>query len=100
LLRVDPEIIEQLARDALYSNYINRQVQDLDAIRRDEARLIPLDLDYGAISSLSAELQGKLNSVRPENIAQASRISGMTPVGLALVLAHLDRAKVKGQVGT
>jgi tRNA uridine 5-carboxymethylaminomethyl modification enzyme len=100
LRRVDPEIIEQVARDALYSNYINRQVQDLDAIRRDEARLIPLNLDYGAISSLSAELQGKLNSVRPENIAQASRISGMTPVGLALVLAHLDRAKVKGQVGT
>jgi tRNA uridine 5-carboxymethylaminomethyl modification enzyme len=60
--------------------------------------LIPVNFDYEAVSSLSTELQLKLSSVRPENIAQASRISGMTPVGLALILAHLDRKKLKTQV--
>ena len=98
LQNTDREISEQLAKDALYSNYINRQVQDLNAIRRDEARLIPVNFDYEAVSSLSTELQLKLSSVRPENISQASRISGMTPVGLALILAHLDRKKLKTQV--
>ena len=98
LQNTDREISEQVAKDALYSNYINRQVQDLNAIRRDEARLIPVNFNYEAVSSLSTELQLKLSSVRPENIAQASRISGMTPVGLALILAHLDRKKFKTQV--
>ena len=98
LQNTDREISEQLVKDALYSNYIKRQVQDLNAIRRDEARLIPVNFDYEAVSSLSTELQLKLSSVRPENIAQASRISGMTPVGLALILAHLDRKKFKTQV--
>jgi tRNA uridine 5-carboxymethylaminomethyl modification enzyme len=98
LQNTDPEISAQLAKDALYSNYINRQVQDLNAIRRDEAKFIPVNFDYEAVSSLSTELQLKLSSVRPENIAQASRISGMTPVGLALILAHLDRKKLKTQV--
>lgn len=97
LQKIDLNISEQLGKDALYSNYINRQVQDLDVIRRDEARLIPVNFDYQAVSSLSSELKGKLSLVRPENIAQASRISGMTPVGLALVLAHLDRYCIKDE---
>ena len=99
LQNTDREISEQLAKDALYSNYINRQVQDLNAIRRDEARLIPVNFDYETVSSLSTELQLKLSSVRPENIAQASRISGMTPVGLALILANLDSKKIKNSGG-
>ena len=97
LEKTDPKISEQLSKDALYSNYINRQVQDLNAIRRDEARLIPVSFNYEVVSSLSTELKLKLSSVRPENIAQASRISGMTPVGLALILAHLDSKTLKTQ---
>ena len=98
LKSIKKEISTQLARDALYSNYISRQVQDIEAIRRDEARIIPGDFDYHTIPSLSSELLAKLNLIRPENISQASRISGMTPVGLALILASLNKPYLKRAV--
>ena len=98
LKSIKKEISTQLAKDALYSNYISRQVQDIEAIRRDEARIIPGDFDYHTIPSLSSELLAKLNLIRPENISQASRISGMTPVGLALILASLNKPYLKRAV--
>ena len=98
LKSIEKEISTQLAKDALYSNYISRQVQDIEAIRRDEARIIPGDFDYHTIPSLSSELLAKLNLIRPENISQASRISGMTPVGLALILASLNKPYLKRPV--
>ena len=93
----DSETFGQLEKDALYSNYINRQVQDIKALRRDEARLIPSDFNYDDISSLSEELKEKLRKSKPETIAQATRINGMTPVGLALIVAYLDKEKEKGR---
>ena len=98
LKSIEKEISTQLAKDALYSNYISRQVQDIEAIRRDEARIIPGDFDYHTIPSLSSELLAKLNLIRPENISQASRISGITPVGLALILASLNKPYLKRPV--
>ena len=89
------EIFDQIEKDALYSNYIDRQTQDINALRRDEAKPIPLDFNYDLISSLSEELKEKLKTTKPETIAQATRISGMTPVGLALIMAHLDKEKRK-----
>ena len=93
----DSETFGQLEKDALYSNYINRQIQDINALRRDEARLIPSDFNYDDISSLSEELKEKLRTSKPETIAQATRINGMTPVGLALIVAYLDKEKEKGR---
>ncbi|MFW2542835.1 tRNA uridine-5-carboxymethylaminomethyl(34) synthesis enzyme MnmG [Primorskyibacter sp. 2E107] len=89
LSNVDPEIGEQLKREALYANYIERQQRDVDALRRDEALAIPADFDFDALPSLSSELKLKLNTARPEDLSQAGRIDGMTPAALTLILAKL-----------
>jgi tRNA uridine 5-carboxymethylaminomethyl modification enzyme len=89
----DPEIREQLNRDALYANYIERQKRDVEAMRRDETQIIPSDFDFDIIEGLSNELKSKLNAVRPSNLGQAGRISGMTPAALTLLLAKLRQAK-------
>lgn len=83
------EVREQLARDALYANYIDRQQRDVDAMRRDEAQVIPADFQFKGIEGLSNELQLKLENARPSNLAQAARVDGMTPAALTLLLAKL-----------
>ncbi|WP_414898956.1 tRNA uridine-5-carboxymethylaminomethyl(34) synthesis enzyme MnmG [Rhodovulum sp. YEN HP10] len=89
LAEIDSETRVQLARDALYANYIARQTQDVEAMRRDEAQLIPHDFDYEGLDGLSSELKGKLSRVRPETLGQAARIDGMTPAAATLILARL-----------
>ena len=98
LIRLDPELAEvsdttrrQVERDALYANYIERQRKDVESLKKDEAQPIPQDFDYQTINSLSKELKSKLEHARPANLLQASRIDGMTPAALALVLARLKR---------
>ncbi|SMP06117.1 tRNA uridine-5-carboxymethylaminomethyl(34) synthesis enzyme MnmG [Shimia sagamensis] len=88
-----PEIQEQLERDALYANYIERQKRDVEAMRRDETKIIPSDFDFDDIEGLSNELKTKLNAVRPSNLGQAGRIDGMTPAALTLLMAKLRQAK-------
>jgi len=82
----DPETLLQLERDARYAPYLERQAQDVARLRRDEAVAIPAGLDYRSIAGLSRELREKLEAVRPETVAQAARIEGMTPAALTLVL--------------
>jgi tRNA uridine 5-carboxymethylaminomethyl modification enzyme len=82
---------EQVARDAMYARYADRQANDAEALRRDEALLIPVDFDYSELSGLSNELKAKLQRLRPASIAQAGRIEGMTPAALVLILAILKR---------
>lgn len=89
LRSVAPEIAIQVERDALYANYINRQENDLGALKRDEGLIIPADFAFSAIEGLSNELKQKLARSRPGNLAQAARIDGMTPAALALILAKL-----------
>jgi tRNA uridine 5-carboxymethylaminomethyl modification enzyme len=93
---VTPDIRLQVARDALYANYIARQQRDVEAMKRDEAYQIPQDFDYFALDGLSSEMKQKLSQAKPGNIAQASRVEGVTPAALTLVLAKLRRdQKVK-----
>ena len=87
----DVETMRQLEKDALYVHYIARQEKEIAAVKRDEGHVIPDDFDYTAIEGLSAELRQKLTVARPETLAKASRINGMTPAGLALVLARLRK---------
>jgi len=89
---VDRETREQLARDALYHNYIERQKRDVEAMQRDEGQNIPADFDFSGIDGLSNELKSKLNATRPETLGQAGRIDGMTPAALTLLLAKLRQA--------
>jgi tRNA uridine 5-carboxymethylaminomethyl modification enzyme len=86
---VAPEIRDQLAIEALYMTYVARQARDAEALRRDENARIPTDLNYAGIGGLSAELRGKLERTRPETLAQAGRIDGMTPAALALILTRM-----------
>ena len=85
------EVKSQIERDALYRNYIARQERDVAALERDEARHIPEDLDYGTLNGLSSELAQKLMAARPDTLAQAARIEGMTPAALTLILARIRR---------
>ncbi len=87
-----PDMVEQLEIDAQYAGYLDRQDADIVAFRRDEARALPVGLDYGAVTGLSNEVRQKLERIRPATLGQASRIEGMTPAALTLILAH-----VKGQ---
>ncbi|WP_058313578.1 tRNA uridine-5-carboxymethylaminomethyl(34) synthesis enzyme MnmG [Cognatishimia activa] len=90
---IDGLIQDQLAKDALYANYIQRQQKDVEAVRRDEAQPIPTDFSYEGIEGLSNELKLKLGKARPANLAQAGRVDGMTPAALTLLLAKLRQRK-------
>lgn len=92
LASLRPEIKLQLSRDAIYAPYLDRQRNEVERMRRDEARAIPDGFDFAAIEGLSFELRTKLQRQRPENLAQAARMEGMTPAALTLILARLQRA--------
>lgn len=95
LASIDLECQLQLARDAMYANYIDRQQRDVDLLMKDEKHAIPTNFDYEDIRGLSNELKQKLSKIRPHSLAQAGRIEGMTPAALALVLAKLRRSSEK-----
>ena len=92
---IDDEVRQQIARDALYFNYIERQKRDVAAMQRDEGQKIPADFNYMVLEGLSNELKGKLDKARPETLAQAGRIDGMTPAAMTLLLAKLRQAEKK-----
>ncbi len=85
-LGLDPEALAQVAVDARYAPYVDRQAQDIAALRRDEALVLPGELDYSDLPGLSTELRQKLEVVRPSTLGQAGRIEGMTPAALTLVM--------------
>jgi len=93
LANVEEATRRQLKTEAIYANYIDRQARDVDMLRRDEAHGIPADFDYDVIDGLSNELKAKLGAVRPEDLAQASRIEGMTPAALTVILVNLKQAE-------
>lgn len=89
LAAVDYETREQIMREVVYANYIDRQSSEVAALQKDEALVIPPELNLSSLSGLSHELRGKLAQQRPENIGQAGRINGMTPAALTLILSQV-----------
>lgn len=89
---IDPAIAEQVAVDARYAVYLDRQEADIAAYRKDEGVSIPRDLDFARIPGLSTEVRQKLECYRPATLAQAARIDGITPAALMLLLAHIKKA--------
>jgi tRNA uridine 5-carboxymethylaminomethyl modification enzyme len=85
----DGDVVAQIERDALYAHYIERQANDVAAMKRDEAQGIPRNFNYEPIEGLSSELKGKLKQIAPETLAQAGRIEGMTPAALTVILARI-----------
>ncbi|UHS62639.1 tRNA uridine-5-carboxymethylaminomethyl(34) synthesis enzyme MnmG [Agrobacterium vaccinii] len=91
LLALAPKIAEVLEIETGYAVYLQRQNADIIDIKRDEDRSIPDDFDFSTLSGLSNELKQKLQKARPANIAQASRVDGMTPAAISLILALLKK---------
>jgi tRNA uridine 5-carboxymethylaminomethyl modification enzyme len=91
LASVAPEIAEQVEIDARYAGYLERQERDIASFRRDEALLLPQELDYSAVGSLSREICDKLAAARPATLGAAARISGVTPAALVALLKHVKR---------
>ncbi len=88
------QVRQQVEIDAGYAGYLDRQASDAEALRREEALALPVDLDYAAIGSLSNEVREKLTLVQPRTLGQAGRIEGMTPGALTALLSHVKKAKV------
>ena len=92
---IAPATMEQLVVDAQYAVYLNRQWADIEAVRRDEQRAIPDALDYDEIPGLSIELRQKLQNLRPQTIAQAQALDGMTPAAITLLLSVIRRGSLR-----
>ncbi|MDQ4061646.1 MAG: tRNA uridine-5-carboxymethylaminomethyl(34) synthesis enzyme MnmG, partial [Pseudomonadota bacterium] len=88
-----PAVAEQLEIEATYAVYLARQDAEIAKLRREEDLRLPEDLDLDAIPGLSNELKHKLGLVRPQTVAQASRIDGMTPAALTLLVAQAKRRR-------
>ena len=85
---------EQVEIEAKYSGYIERQQEDVDRLRAYENTIIPDDFDYSVVDGLSNEVKQKLTSARPQTLARAARISGITPAAISLVLIYLKKRGV------
>ena len=89
--RLPENVIEQVEIQVKYQGYIDRQNEEIDSRRDIETLKLPGDIDYSKVKGLSAEVQQKLNQHKPETVGQASRISGVTPAAVALLMVHLKR---------
>ena len=89
------EVRRQIERDALYATYISRQQKEIDLLKKDEGLRIPADFMFDDLAGLSNELKSKIAAARPETMAQAARIDGMTPAALTLILARVKRRSGK-----
>lgn len=85
---------EQVEIEAKYSGYIERQQEDVDRLRAYENTIIPEDFDYSVVDGLSNEVKQKLTAARPQTLARAARISGITPAAISLVLIYLKKRGV------
>jgi tRNA uridine 5-carboxymethylaminomethyl modification enzyme len=94
-------VIEQLEIGTKYAGYIDKQIDEVQRARAYEDLVLPADLDYATVTALSYEVRQKLNQQRPATLGQASRISGVTPAAISLLLVHLKKRRftVRGAAG-
>ncbi|MCE8029891.1 tRNA uridine-5-carboxymethylaminomethyl(34) synthesis enzyme MnmG [Halomonas daqingensis] len=90
----DEAVAEQVQIQAKYQGYIDRQQDEIDKLKRHEATPLPSDLDYAQVEGLSHEIRQKLAEARPATLAQASRISGVTPAAVSILLIHLKKRRL------
>jgi tRNA uridine 5-carboxymethylaminomethyl modification enzyme len=93
LRHAERSLREEIMEDARYAPYLERQAAEVEELRRQEAVSIPAAFDYGAIGGLSLEMRERLERARPETLAGASRVNGITPAALAAILVHLKRKR-------
>ena len=90
---LDPNIFEQVEIEIKYEGYIQKQLKQVEQMRKLETKLLPKDFDYREIKGLRLEAQEKLNKIKPLNIGQASRISGVSPADISVLLIWLAQNK-------
>lgn len=90
----DESVAEQVQIQAKYQGYIDRQQEEIDRLKRHEATPLPEDLDYSRVEGLSHEIRQKLAEAKPATLAQASRISGVTPAAVSILLIHLKKRRL------
>ena len=95
--QIDTATKNQIAIEALYSSYLERQIRDLKIFRQDENLKIPLDLDYTQIQSLSNETREKLSRFRPNTIKSAFKIQGITPASVMAVMVYIKTKYKKNE---
>ena len=88
---LDPAVTEQVEIQLKYAGYITRQLHDVAEFEKEEARALPDGIDYAAIAGLRLEARQKLAQIRPQNLGQASRISGVSPADVAVLLIWLEQ---------
>mgnify|MGYP003341825384 FL=1 len=91
--QADAQVIEQVEIQVKYEGYIARQQQEVERQQAQESTALPNDIDYNKVAGLSVEVKQKLMRVRPATLGQASRISGVTPAAISLLMIHLKRAR-------
>jgi tRNA uridine 5-carboxymethylaminomethyl modification enzyme len=89
-------VVEQIEIGAKYAGYIERQKDEVERAAYYENLRLPAELDYMQVAALSIEVRQKLNKHRPETLGLASRISGVTPAAISLLLVHLKKNRFKG----
>ena len=94
---LDERVIEQVEIQCKYAGYIDRQIEEIDRHRKHETTALPKDLDYCAVSGLSNEVRQKLQTHRPTSLGQASRISGITPAAISVLLIHLKKLSMQSE---
>jgi len=95
---ISPRLHSQLEADYRYAGYVDRQQADIDALRRDEAVTIPVQIDFAAVGGLSAESKDILRRFQPETIGHANRLPGLTPAAVVAVLRHIKRQQKQAKV--
>lgn len=96
---IDRNVFEQIETEIKYEGYIKRQLIVIDQVRRLECKILPENIDYNAIDGLRLEAREKLTKVRPENIGQASRISGVSPADISVLVIYLASLRNKNNGG-
>lgn len=92
---VDRDVARQVEIQVKYEGYINRQLADVEGFKKLEKKKIPSDIDYDSVFGLSNEVRQKLKEIRPLSLGQASRISGITPAAVSVLLVYLQKMKKK-----
>lgn len=90
---IEAAIAEQIQIDAQYAGYIERQEDDIAAFRKDEGLMLPVDLDYASIGSMSTEIRAKLVAAKPVTLGAAARLPGVTPAAIVALLRHVKKSK-------
>jgi tRNA uridine 5-carboxymethylaminomethyl modification enzyme len=93
-VEIDIDVAEQVEIQIKYEGYIEKSLQQVDRLKKMENKKVPENIDYDAINGLASEARQKLKQVRPLSVAQASRISGVNPADVSILLVYLEQGKI------